>query len=227
MKIRLSTFLTASLLACAAATSFAQSAFPDLNLEELKEEAADYRHRAALLRKRVGLRDRDISSAQARANAVLRNAQADAEARAQQAAQAQANAQSAQAMADGMASFMGAFGGNSFINSAIQGGLRAGGNSAMANANAQAQAAAEEGSAEMQEAAKAAAPLREQAKQLEGEKKRLALKADQYEQLADAKDLLIAAETLRKEAEQSVKSAGEADKVIAASRSLVENMDLW
>jgi hypothetical protein len=227
MRRRLASLGCAVLLLAGAARGVAESSFPDLNIDELKEQAGDYRHRAELLRKKVGLRNRDISAAESRANAAIQSAQADAEARAQQAAAAQASAQSAAAVAGGVADLLGAFGGNSYLNTAVRAGLHSGGNAAVAGADAAAQAAAEQGSAEIMAANKAAAPLREQAKLLEGEKKRLALKADQYEELADSKDLLIAAETLRKEAEENVRSAAEADKAIAAARSLIENMDVW
>ena len=225
MKIR--ALIAAALILGAASLGFAQNSFPDLNVDELREAAKDYRHRAALLRKNVGLRQAGISEAQSRADAAIQAAQADAQARAQQAAQAQAQAASAQSGADAASAIWGMLPGGGFAKNIGRSALSSYGAAGVANANAAAQAAASQGDEEISQANKTAAPLREQANKLEGEKKRLALKADQYEQLADSKDFLITAETLRKQAEEAVKTAGDADKTIAATRSLIQNMDLW
>ena len=228
MKTRRLLLFASALLALGAAKGLlAQGSFPELDLDELRQSAADYRHRAALLRRSVGIRDRKISEAEARAGQIVGNAQAQADAQRQQALAAQRQAQANQQAANIGAGFLQAFGGNSWINQAVQSGMRSGASAGVANANANAANAMAAGDEEVSQARKAAAPLRDQARLLEGDKKKLALKADQYEQLADAKDLLIASETLRKQAEDAVKSSGEADKVISSSRSFVEGMDIW
>lgn len=205
----------------------AQWSFQDLDMDELRQSATEYRRRANLLRRSVGIRQRKISEAESRAGQIVQGAEAQAEQRRQAAANAQRQAQANQATANFGAQLFGQLIGNDFLSSAIQAGVKSGAASGVANANAGAANAAAQGEEDVQQAHKTAAPLRDQARLLEGDKKKLALKADQYEQLADAKDLLIAAETLRTQAEEAVKSAGEGDKIISSSRSFVENLDIW
>jgi hypothetical protein len=205
----------------------AQASFPDLDLDALKESAADFRHRAALLRRSVGLRERNMSDAEGRAAQILQAAQADAEQKRQAALAAQQQAGASQAGADMGAGLARAFLGNGLFSQALQVGIKTAGSAAVANANAGLNTAAQEGSEELAQAQRSAAPLREQARAFEGEKKKLALKADQYEQLADAKDLLIAAETLRRQAEEAAKTADDADKAISSAKSFVDRMDVF
>lgn len=214
-----------ALLILAGVAAAAPAAFAPLDLDELASQAADYRHRAALLRKSAGLRERSISEAQQRADQILQSAQADALRKQQLALQGQADAQTNQDAFGLAASFLP--GGDSLFKSAVKGGLRVAGNAGVTSAAAGVKGAALEGSDAVTQAHQAAAPLREQAKALEGDKKRLALKADQYEKLADAKELLIAAETLRLRAESAPKSADETDKEVAEARRFVQNQDLW
>lgn len=214
-----------ALLLLPGAAASAAEAFAPLDLDELAQQAADYRHRAALLRKSAGLRERSISEAQERADQIVQSAQADALQKQQQALQNQAKARNDQETLSLAASFLP--GGDSLFKSAVKSGLRAAGNAAVVTAGAGVEGAALEGADAVTQAHQAAAPLREQAKALEGDKKRLALKADQYEKLADAKELLIAAETLRLRAEAAPKTTDETDKEIAAARRFVQNQDLW
>jgi len=201
----------------------AQDAYAPLDLDELHRQSADYRHRAALLRRSVGLREQSISAAQEQAEQIVREAQADAVAKQQQALLGQAEAQNNQDALNLAASFLP--GGDSALKSAVKTGLRGAGRVGVAAADANAQGAVLEGADAITQAQRDAAPLREQAKILEGDKKKFALKADQYEKLADAKDLLIAAETLRLQAERGAQSSDDEEKEIAAARRFVVNQD--
>jgi hypothetical protein len=210
----------------------ARSGLVALDLDALREAAADYRQRAALLRRSVGIRQRSISDAESRAAQIVAAAQADAARQQQEAVEAQQKAQSNQQTAQIFGTLLGAFGGSlgSNLGKAIQAGSRIASQAAQnqaAGANAGMGAAGAAGSQEVYQAQRDAAPLRDQANKLEGDKKRLALKADQYERLADAKDLLIAAETLRLQSEDEAVAAESADKTIASAKSLVEHMDIW
>lgn len=222
--IHFARLLGATVLILSGVATAAADAFAPLDLEELARQVADYRHRAALLRKSAGLRERSISEAQQRADQIVESAQVEALKKQQQALQGQAQAQTDQDTLNLAASFLP--GGDSLFKSAIKGGLRVAGNAGVATAGATAKGAALEGADSLTQAQQAAAPLREQAKALEGDKKRLALKADQYEKLADAKELLLAAETLRLRAESAPKTAEETDKEIAEARRFVQVMDL-
>jgi hypothetical protein len=216
--------VAACALVLLAASCAAQDAFPPLDLEELHAQAADYRHRAALLRRSVGLRDQKISEAQARADEIVSGAQADALAKQQAALQGQAQAQTNQDALNFAAAFLP--GGDSMLKSAVKTGLRGAGNAGVAMADANAAGASLEADDAVTQAQRDAAPLREQAKALEGDKKKFALKADQYEKLADSKDLLIAAETIRLEAEKAGSAGPDAEKALAAARRWLLNLDL-
>ena len=217
--------LTAAFLLALCAGVARSEALAPLDLEELHGQAADYRRRAALLRKSAGLRGQSISDAQRRADQIIQGAQADALLKQQQALQGQAQAQSNNEILGLAAGLLP--GGNSMLKSAVKTGLLGAGQVGMIAAEMNAQGASLEGSTSVSQAHQAAAPLREQAKALEGDRKKLALKADQYEKLADAKDLLIAAETLRLRAESAPASAAESDKELSDSRRFLESMDLW
>jgi uncharacterized caspase-like protein len=159
--------------------------FPaELNLEELRAAALDYRRKAGLLRKHIDFGERGLSAAEADANAAARLARI--------------RTPSAQPFADPAAFAFGLFNRGS----------------------------ASLGDIEVQRTDNSA-PLRDQAKNLEGEKKRMALKADQYEQLADSMYFLISAETLRKQAEEAARSAGDKTKAVSGSKELIQTMDLW
>ena len=199
----------------------------ELNLDALKEQAASYRHKAALLRQRIGIRERDISKAESLAGEIVNNAQAQAQNRAQLAIDAQNRAANANAGLGIFAAALGSVGGGGWVKDAIANGAKTAGTNAVNAAAANAQAADAANADELQQANAAAAPLREQAKNLEGEKKKLALKADQYEELADAKDLLIAAETLRGQAEDNAKNSAEAEKATASLKNTIYSMDIW
>jgi hypothetical protein len=228
MKARIFCLLAAAALALAAAARLrAQAVFPELDLNRMQETIADYRHRASLLRRSVGIRERGMSDAQSRAAQIVQSAEAEAEQKRQAALAAQQQAAANQANAQAGAAIFGALFGNSLISNVVQSGLKGAGAAGVAGAEAGIGTAAQESAEEVARAQRDAAPLREQAKAFEGEKKKLALKADQYEQLADAKDLLIAAETLRRQAEDAVKSAADADQTIASGKSFVARMDLW
>jgi hypothetical protein len=216
-----------ALVVCAVISVHAEAPLQDLDIEDLRAQAADYRHKAALLRQRIGLRERDISKAQSLADQIVGNAQAQAQAREQAAIDEQNRAANASATMGGLASALGAIGGGGWVKDAVASGMRNAGANAVNSAAADAQAAQNANAAELQQADAAAAPLREQAKNLEGEKKKLALKADQYESLADAKDMLIAAETLRLQAADNIKNADKVSGAITALQNTVQNMDIW
>ena len=200
-----------------------------LDIKQILGEAADYRHRAAVLRKLIGVREQKISSMQQQANALIAQSQADAQAQAQAAQQAQANAQSDNAFAGAAASFIGNFvpGGNTIAGQMVQGGLTGMGNAEVNQANGQAQQAQAMGGAEESQAQQDADSLTAQAQTFQGEKKKLAYKTKQYEQLADAKDLLAAAEILRLQAQKQVDSAGAAEQAAAEQKKFVQEMDIW
>lgn len=219
---------TAAVLSLAAATDVsAQSSYPALDLEQLREAISDYRHRAALLRRSVGIRDRGISEAESRAGQIVAAAEADAQRRQQEALEAQQRAQSNQQTAQLLGGLMGALGGSlgGNLGKAMSMGSKIANQVGKANVGGGGGGVGDD--QEVYQAQRQAAPLREQAKNLEGDKKKLALKADQYEQLADAKDLLIAAETLRLQSEEAIKAADSADKTISSAKALVEHMDVW
>ena len=94
------------------------------------------------------------------------------------------------------------------------------GNAQVADANAQ-------NLAQLGDARGDADTLMSQAATFDAEKKKLAYKARQYEQLADAKDVLAASEILRLDAERQVKAIADSDKAIDAERQFVQGMSLW
>jgi hypothetical protein len=218
--------MTAALSLTTAVDLFAQSSYPALDLDQLREAISDYRHRAALLRRSVGIRDRGISEAESRAGQIVAAAEADAQRRQQEALEAQQRAQSNQQTAQLLGGLLGALGGSvgGNLGKAMSMGSKIANQVGKANVVGGGAAGDDQ---EVYQAQRQAAPLREQAKNLEGDKKKLALKADQYEQLADAKDLLIAAETLRLQSEEAIKAADSADKTISSAKALVEHMDIW
>ncbi|MDD5657188.1 MAG: hypothetical protein PHF00_08030 [Elusimicrobia bacterium] len=220
--------LVAVILAFGTSAAFCvEDDFQALDMAELRQAVAEYRHKAALLRKSVGLRDQRISDAQSRASAIVEEAEAEAARRQQQAVAAQQQAEGGKAGLDFAASLLGQFGGNSFLNSALQSGIRSAGRAQVAAAAAGSQAAFVEGTEDVKQARAYAVPLEQEAKSLEGDKKKLALKAEQYERLADAKDLLIAAETLRHRAQELAGAPAETEKTPEYYRSIVERMDVW
>ncbi|MDE1976601.1 MAG: hypothetical protein KGI84_05015 [Elusimicrobia bacterium] len=213
---------------CAAAWAQSDSMAP-LDVKQILGEAADYRHRAAVLRKLIGVREQKISSMQQQANELIAQAQNAATAQAQAAAQAQSQAQSDNAAFGSAASFISSFipGGNSFAGQMTQSALTGMGNAEVSNANAQAQQAQAMGGSEESQAQKDADSLMAQAQSFQGEKKKLAYKARQYEQLADAKDLLAAAEILRLQARKQTDSAGQTGQAAAEQKKFVQSMDIW
>ncbi|MHB2026552.1 MAG: hypothetical protein ACYCPQ_07930 [Elusimicrobiota bacterium] len=207
----------------------AQLNFDDLNVQSILALAKDYRHRADVLRRLIGVRERKISFMQEEANGLILQAQNDAQAQAQAAAQAQGQAKSDNAVLGGAASFIGNFipGGNSFAGQMVQGGLQGLGSAEQSQASAQVQNAQVQGQLENDQAQKNADSLMEQAKNFQGEKKKLAYKAKQYEQLADAEELLAASEILRVQANKEAQSAADMDNKISSQRQFVENLDIW
>lgn len=214
----------ASVLLLGAADLTAESNFPELDIQELLAASKEYRHRSDVLRKMIGARERKIGAIQQQSNALIAQAQADAQARA---AQAQANNNSNQAMG----SILGAFGsmipGGNMMNDLTSKTLSAAG-TAMSNAgNAQVADANSQNAAQLGDARGDADSLMAQAATFDAEKKKLAYKARQYEQLADAKDLLAASEILRLDAERGQKAIADSDKAIEAEREFVRGMSLW
>src|SRR3569832_2804601 len=84
----LMSFAAAAVLAGVAADLAAESDFPALDIPELLAASKDYRHKADVLRRMIGARERKIGAIQQQSNALLAQAQAEAQARA---AAAQAN----------------------------------------------------------------------------------------------------------------------------------------
>ncbi|HVA66958.1 MAG TPA: hypothetical protein VNK24_08535 [Elusimicrobiota bacterium] len=220
---------TAAVLFCSVGAFAQPDEMQPLDIKQILSEAADYRHRAAVLRKLIGVREQKITSMQQQANELIAQSQADAQAQAQAAQQAQANAQSDNAGLNVVASLVGNLipGGNSLAGQAVQGGLTGMGSAEVNQANSQAQNAQAQGTAEVSEAQKDVDSLTAQAQTFQGEKKKLAYKTKQYEQLADAKDLLAAAEILRLQARKQADSAGEADGAAATQKKFVQEMDIW
>ena len=213
---------------CAGAWAQSDSMDP-LDVKQILSEAADYRHRAAVLRKLIGVREQKISSMQQQANELIAQAQNAAAAQEQAAAQAQSQAQSDNAAFGGAASFIGNFipGGDSFVGQVTQSALTGMGSAEVSNANAQAQQAQTVGGSEESQAQKDADSLMAQAQNFQGEKKKLAYKARQYEQLADAKDLLAAAEILRLQARKESDTVRQTEQAAAEQKKFVQSMDIW
>jgi hypothetical protein len=214
----------AVLLLGAAAELSAQSDFPALDIPELLAASKDYRHKADVLRKMIGLRERKIGAIQQQSNALVAQAQAEAQARA---AAAQANNNSNQLMGSLLGGLGGMIPGGSMMNDLTSKTLSAAGTAVSNAGNAQVSDANAQNAAQLGDARGDADSLMAQAATFDAEKKKLAYKARQYEQLADAKDLLAASEILRLDAERQEKAIAEADKAIAAEREFVRGMSLW
>jgi hypothetical protein len=225
MKSRvLLTLAAAAALVGVAADLTAESNFPELDIPQLLAASKEYRHRSDVLRKMIGARDRKIGAIQQQSNALIQQAQAEAQARA---AQAQANNNSNQLMGSLLGGLGGMIPGGSMMNDLASKSLSAAG-SAMSNAgNAQVGDAANQNAAQLGDARGDSDSLMAQAASFDAEKKKLAYKARQYEQLADAKDLLAAGEILRLDAERQVKAIADSDKAIDAERQFVRGMSLW
>jgi|GEM_PF-6864776 len=205
------------------ASAAAVGSFAALDLNILRRQVVDYRRKANLLRARVGVRQRDVNQAEGLANQVMRNAQA-------QAAAAQAQAQAAQntaSTASNIANIASMFPGGGNWGKIARMGANIGASAAQANADAATAQANAQAQAAINNAQGQASTLEQRAKELEGEQKRLAMKARQYEYLADAKDLLLAAETLRLQSVATSKDMGRADQSISSANKLVDEMDLW
>jgi len=224
MKIRALTALAAAALLLGAADLTAQSDFPSLDIPELLAASKDYRHKADVLRKMIGARERKIGAIQQQSNALVAQAQAEAQARA---AQAQANNSSNQLMGGFLGALGGMVPGGSMMNDLTSKTLSAAGTAVSNAGNAQVADANSQNAAQLSDARGDADGLMAQAATFDAEKKKLAYKARQYEQLADAKDLLAASEILRLDAERQEKAVSDADKAIEAEKQFVRGMSLW
>ena len=224
MKSRVLMALAAATMLLGAADLTAESDFPALDIQELLAASKDYRHKADVLRKMIGVRERKIGAIQQQSSALVAQAQADAQARA---AAAQANNNSNQMMG----SFLGALGGmvpgGSMMNDLTSKTLSAAGTAVSNAGNAQVADANSQNAAQLGDARGDADSLMAQAATFDAEKKKLAYKARQYEQLADAKDLLAASEILRLDAERQERAIADSDKAVEAERQFVRGMSLW
>jgi hypothetical protein len=213
----------AALLGVAAELA-AESNFTDLDIPELLASSKEYRHRADVLRKMIGVRERKIGAIQQQSNLLIQQAQAEAQARQQAAAAANSNNQLMGSLLGGLGGMIP--GGNMMNNMTAQALTTAG--TAVSNAgNQQVADAAAQGAQQVGDAHGDADGLMAQAATFDAEKKKLAYKARQYEELADAKDLLAAGEILRLESERQARASAEADKSIDAERQFVKSMTLW
>ncbi|HXT01001.1 MAG TPA: hypothetical protein VN915_10025 [Elusimicrobiota bacterium] len=224
MKSRVLMTLTAAALLLGAADLTAQPDFPALDIQELIAASKDYRHKADVLRKMIGARERKIGAIQQQSNALIAQAQAEAQARA---AQAQANNGSNQLMGGLLGGLGSMIPGGSMMNNLTSQTLSAAGTAVSNAGNAQVADANAQNAAQLGDARGDADSLMAQAATFDAEKKKLAYKARQYEQLADAKDLLAASEILRLDAERQEKAMADADKAIEAERAFVRGMSLW
>ncbi|HEX4046971.1 MAG TPA: hypothetical protein VH309_04015 [Elusimicrobiota bacterium] len=225
MKSRtLLSFAAAAALLGAGASLTAESNFPDLDIAQLLASSKEYRHRADVLRRMIGVRERKIGEIQQQANALIAQAQADAEARAQ--AAGAANGQN-QAMGSVLGTLAGMIPGGNMMNNLTSTALSAAGTAVTNAGNQQVADAASQDAAQVGDAKGDADTLMAEASTFDAEKKKLAYKARQYEQLADAKDLLAAGEILRLEAERQSKAIADSDKEIEAERQFVKGMSLW
>lgn len=224
MKSRVLMTLAAAAMLAGAADLTAESDFPALDIQELLAASKDYRHKADVLRRMIGVRERKIGAIQQQSNALIAQAQAEAQARA---AAAQANNNSNQLMGSLLGGLGGMIPGGSMMNDLTSKTLSAAG-TAVANAGAaQVADANSQNAAQLGDARGDADGLMAQAATFDAEKKKLAYKARQYEQLADAKDLLAASEILRLDAERAERAIADADKAVAAEREFVRGMSLW
>jgi len=202
----------------------AESDFPSLDIQELLSASKDYRHKSDILRKMIGARERKIGAIQQQSNALIAQAQAEARARA---AAAQANNDSNQMMGGLLGALGGMVPGGGMMNDLTAKTLSAAGTAVSNAGNAQVADANAQNAAQLGDARGDADSLMAQAATFDAEKKKLAYKARQYEQLADAKDLLAASEILRLDAERQEKAIADADKTIEAEKQFVRGMSLW
>src|SRR6185312_9809009 len=172
----------------------------------------------------IGARERKIGAIQQQSNALVAQAQAEAQARA---AQAQANNSSNQLMGGFLGALGGMVPGGSMMNDLTSKTLSAAGTAVSNAGNAQVADANSQNSAQLGDARGDADSLMAQAATFDAEKKKLAYKARQYEQLADAKDLLAASEILRLDAERQQKAIADDDRAIEAEKQFVRGMSLW
>lgn len=219
------TFLLSSAAVLATALMAAAQDLPEVDVSQLQAQASEYRHRADVLRRMIGARERQIGQTQQQADALVRQAQADAQARQAQAAEAAGNAQNTATALNLFSSFIP--GGDSLAGSMMKSAYTGVANGMVNQAGAQVQQANAEGAAMVGGAHSDADTLMAQAEQLQGEKKKLAYKAKQYEQLADSKDLEAAGEVLRRRADNAVHNSSEIDKEIAAERAFVQGLTPW
>lgn len=227
MRTLLAALLAAAALAAGGAAVRRASADEggSVDIAKLQAKAKEYRHKADLLRRMVGAREAKIGQAQAQADAIMRQAQADAAARQAQAAAAQQSAQSSAQVLGLFTSMMP--GGNSLAGDMFKSGVNAMGQGMVNAANAQAQQAGAEGAGMVAGAHSDSDTLMAQAQQLQGEKKKLAYKARQYEQLADSMDMHAAGEILRRRAAEQGNVLSEIDKQIESDKAFVQGMSIW
>ena len=218
------TFAAAAALMGVGAALTAESNFPDLDVSDLLAASKEYRHRSDVLRKMIGARDRKIGAIQQQANSLIQQAQAEAQARQQQAAD---NNNSNQAMGSVLGALGGMIPGGNMMNDITSKALQTAGTAVSNAGNQQVADANAQNGAQLGDARGDADNLMAQAATFDSEKKKLAYKARQYEQLADAKDLLAASEILRLDAERQVKAIADSDKAIDAEREFVRGMSLW
>ncbi len=219
-------FLLALLAAgAAAAPRLAADDFPELDLVKLQAKAKDYRHRAELLRRMVGAREAKIGEAQSQADALIQQARAQAQARAAAAAAAQSSAQQTAQFAGIFTQFLP--GGDSMGAQILKSGVKGVAQGAVSAADAQAQQAGAEGAQIVAGAQSDSDTLMAQAATLQGEKKKLAYKARQYEQLADSLDMLAAGEVLRRRAQEQTQTLQDIDKQIESDRAFVKGLTVW
>jgi hypothetical protein len=214
----------AAVLTGAPADLTAESNFPSLDIQELLAASKDYRHKSDVLRRMIGARERKIGAIQQQSNALIAQAQAEAQTRAQQAADNNSSNQLMGGLLGGLGSMIP---GGSMMNDLTSKTLSAAGTAVSNAGNAQVADANSQNAAQLGDARGDTDSLMAQAATFDAEKKKLAYKARQYEQLADAKDLLAASEILRLDAERQEKAFADADKAIEAERQFVRGMSLW
>lgn len=226
MRAGLAVLLAAALLSGGAAVRpVSADDEPAVDIAKLQAQAKDYRHRAELLRRMVGAREAKIGEAQAQADALVQQARAAAQAQAAAAAANQASAQNTAAVLATFTQFMPM--GNSLGATMIKSGMNAAGQGMVNAAGAQAQQANAQGVEMVTGAQSDADTLMAQAAQLQGEKKKLAYKARQYEQLADALDMHVAGEILRRRAIDQQRILGGIDKQLESDKAFVQGVTVW
>lgn len=218
------TFSLAAALLSVSAVLTAESDFSELDIQQLLAASKEYRHRSDVLRKMIGARERKIGAIQQQANALVLQAQQEAQARIAQANAANSSNQLAGSLLGGLS---GLIPGGGMMNDLTRTTLSSAGKAVAAQGNQMVADASAQGSAQLGDARGDADSLMSQIGTFDAEKKKLAYKARQYEQLADAKDLLAAGEILRLESEKQSRAVSEADKSIEAERQFVRGMSLW